>query len=59
MDELLYQIALTAVPNIGAVQAKLLVNHFGNAADIFKAIKKGTGNIEGIGLNKSKKYQII
>src|SRR5437868_4974529 len=35
--DLLYQIALTLVPNIGAVQAKILVDHFGDAESIFKA----------------------
>lgn len=54
MNDLLYQIALTAVPNIGAVQAKILVNHFGNAEAIFKASKKELENIEGIGSVRAK-----
>ncbi|HEX8278992.1 MAG TPA: DNA-processing protein DprA, partial [Segetibacter sp.] len=48
-SELLYQIALKLVPNIGAVQGRILINHFGNAEDIFKASKKELENIEGIG----------
>lgn len=53
-QELLYKIALTAVPNIGAVQAKILVDHFGNAEDIFKAKKNLLENIEGIGTARAK-----
>jgi len=45
----LYQIALTLVPNIGAVQAKSLIEHFGSAEDIFKAKRNTLSNIEGIG----------
>ncbi|MEO9023204.1 MAG: DNA-processing protein DprA [Ginsengibacter sp.] len=47
--DLLYQIALTLVPNIGDVNAKALVNHFGNAEGIFRASKKVLEAIEGIG----------
>jgi len=47
--ELLYQIALTLVPNIGDVNAKALVNHFGSAEAIFHAPKKILEQIEGIG----------
>lgn len=48
-NELLYQIALSITPNIGPVQAKILVEHFGNASDIFKARSSTLQNIEGIG----------
>ncbi|MEJ7625340.1 MAG: DNA-processing protein DprA [Ferruginibacter sp.] len=48
-NELLYQIALTQVPNIGDIHAKALVNLYGNASDIFKAPKKHLESIEGIG----------
>lgn len=47
--ELLYQIALTLVPNIGDVRAKALINHFGDAAAVFHAPKKAFEAIEGIG----------
>jgi DNA processing protein len=47
--ELLYQLALTLVPNIGDVQAKILVNRFGDASSIFKAKKSALDKIEGIG----------
>ncbi len=52
--DLLYQISLTLVPNIGDVHAKALVNHFGNAGDIFKAKKKDLEQIEGIGWVRAK-----
>ncbi|MEP7232786.1 MAG: DNA-processing protein DprA [Ginsengibacter sp.] len=47
--ELLYQIALTLIPNIGDVHAKALVNHFGDAKAIFDAPKKQLDALEGIG----------
>ena len=47
--DLLYQIALTLVPNIGDVHAKALINVFGDAQSIFKAKKKDLESIEGIG----------
>jgi DNA processing protein len=47
--ELLYEIALTLIPNIGDVNAKALVSHFGSAEAIFHAPKKVLEAIEGIG----------
>lgn len=48
-NDLLYQIALTLIPNIGNVHAKTLVNIYGNAQSVFNAKKKELENIEGIG----------
>ncbi len=48
-NDLIYQISLTLIPNIGDVHAKALVNHFGDASSIFKARKKDLEQIEGIG----------
>jgi DNA processing protein len=48
-QDLLYQLALTEVPHVGCVHAKILVQHFGNAADIFKAKQSFLEKIEGIG----------
>ncbi len=48
-NDLLYQIALTLVPNIGDVNAKALVNHFGSAGAIFRAAKKDIEAIDGMG----------
>jgi DNA processing protein len=53
-NQQLYQIALTHVPNIGAVQAKQLVEHFETAENIFKAKKKELALVEGIGELKAK-----
>jgi DNA processing protein len=47
-DELLYQVALTMLPNIGAVQAKILLQHF-EPAEIFSTKKSALEKIEGIG----------
>lgn len=47
--DLPYQIALTMVPNIGAVQAKILAEHFESAAAIFQASQKELSSIENIG----------
>jgi DNA processing protein len=48
-DELLFQIALTQVPQIGFVQARILVQHLGTASAIFKASTTTLEKIEGIG----------
>ncbi len=47
--QLLHRVALTLVPNIGAVQAKILIDHFGEAASVFKAKKTSLELLEGIG----------
>ncbi len=46
--ELIYQLALTLVPHIGPVQAKILLQHC-NAEEIFHAKKTWLEKIEGIG----------
>ena len=53
-SELLYQLALTLIPNIGDVQARQLIQHFGKASDVFKAAKSSIEKIEGIGSLKAK-----
>lgn len=58
-DDLLYQIALTLVPNIGYANTKKLVSHFGNASSVFKASLKYLESIEGMGsvrANSIKKF---
>src|SRR6186997_2709981 len=47
-NDLLYQIALTLIPNIGPIQAKILLQHC-NAEEIFHAKKSFLEKIEGIG----------
>lgn len=46
--ELLYQVALTLVPQIGPVQAKILLQHY-EAPEIFKAKSSALEKLEGIG----------
>jgi len=53
-SDLLYQIALTLVPKIGAVHAKILVEHFGSATAVFSAKRSSLEKIEGIGLYRAK-----
>lgn len=53
-SELQYQIALTLVPNIGDVQAKSLINRFGDAASIFRAKRKDLESVEGMGTIRAK-----
>jgi DNA processing protein len=48
-DDLLYQLALTEVPTIGHVHAKILAQQFGNAKEIFLAKQSLLEKIEGIG----------
>jgi DNA processing protein len=48
-NELVYQIALSMVPNIGAVHARLLVEAMGEASGIFSAKTSSLEKIEGIG----------
>ncbi|MEO7444406.1 MAG: DNA-processing protein DprA [Ferruginibacter sp.] len=49
-NDLLYQIALTCVPNIGDVRAKALLQHFETAEAIFRASKKELSAVPNIGL---------
>ncbi len=53
-NDLLYQIALTLVPQIGDVHAKALINIYGDAQSVFKARKKDLELIEGIGTMRAK-----
>jgi len=47
-SELQYQLSLTLIPNIGPVQAKILLQQY-ELPDIFKAKKRELEKIEGIG----------
>jgi len=53
-DELLHRVALTHVPDIGPVQAKTLVEHFGSAANVFAAKKKELASIERMSEAKAR-----
>lgn len=47
-DELIYQIALTLIPDLGPVRIRNLVNQFGSASAIYSARKKELLQVEGI-----------
>ena len=49
MDSLQHQIALTLLPQVGAVTAKTLVSYCGSAAGVFKATRRELLKIPGIG----------
>ena len=53
-NDLLYQLALTEVPNIGSVHAKILSTEFGEAEKIFKAKQSSLEKIEGMGVVRAK-----
>jgi DNA processing protein len=53
-NDLLYQIALTQIPLIGCVHAKVLAEEFGSAEAIFKASQKMLEKVEGIGQQKAE-----
>lgn len=48
-SDLLYQLALSQVPHVGYVHAKILALHFGSAAAVFRANRSLLEKIEGIG----------
>lgn len=48
-NQLLYQIALTRIPQVGAVTAKTLVSYCGSAEGVFRASKRALYKIPGIG----------
>ena len=48
-NDLLYKIALTKVPHIGDVHAKILINQFHSAQNVFNVPKRHLEKIEGIG----------
>lgn len=47
-NQLLYQIALTQVPNLGAVRIKALLDFFGDAQSIFKASENELKQVDGL-----------
>src|SRR5271154_5685153 len=53
-NELLHQISLTFIPQIGPVQIKILIDHFGNASSVFTAKRSALENVSGIGTMKAK-----
>ncbi len=56
-EELYYQLALTMVPGIGAKTGRLLLEHFGSAAEIFRLPLKQLKNVDGIGEVRAKGFR--
>ncbi len=54
-DSLLYNIAITSIPNIGNVTAKKLIAYCGSAEQVFKGKKSVLEKIPGIGFVNAKK----
>lgn len=54
MNDLVYQLALTLVPNIGDVHAKILIQHLGDAKSVFTAKQSILEKIEGIGTVRAR-----
>ena len=52
--QLLYALALQAVPNIGDITAKKLIRHCGSPEAVFKESKANLLKIEGIGTHTIK-----
>ncbi|RYY38410.1 MAG: DNA-protecting protein DprA [Chitinophagaceae bacterium] len=52
--ELLYQIALTQVPQIGDVHARILLQHYGSASAVFGAKMSELEKLEGIGTVRAR-----
>jgi len=53
-NDLLYKVALTLIPGIGPVQAKILVEYFGDASSVLFAKESQLKKIEGIGEIRAK-----
>ena len=47
-EELLYTIAITLSPNVGAINGKRLISHCGNAYNVFKEKKSNLMKIQGV-----------
>lgn len=54
LNELLCRIALTMVPNVGAVHARTLIDQYGDACAVFKSKKSLLEKTEGIGYVRAK-----
>jgi len=48
-EQLLYHIAITSIPNIGAITAKKLIAYCGSSEEVFKETKSKLEKIPGIG----------
>lgn len=53
LEELRYRIALTRVPQIGCVQARILIGKFGSARNVFQARLSQLEHTDGIGKRRA------
>ncbi len=53
-NDILHRIALTMVPHIGDVHAKMLLSRFGDACSVFKASRRELEKLEGLGPVRAK-----
>ena len=58
-QELLYQLSLALVPNVGDVHARILMQHFGSASAIFKAPLFTLEKLEGIGSVRARSIKLF
>lgn len=56
-EEKVYLVALTKVPAVGFVHAKILLDHFGSAQSIFAANLRDLQSLEGIGAVRARNIQ--
>ena len=57
-DELHFQVALTMIPDLGPIRARILIDHFGSASALFNAKKKEISTIVGIGENCARSLKV-
>ena len=57
VKDLLYKIALTRIPLVGAVTAKILVSYCGGVREVFEATEKELNKIPGIGEQVAKQVR--
>jgi DNA processing protein len=56
-DEQFYQLALSFVPEVGPKTARTLLNRYGTAREIFRAMPKDLKGVEGVGEVRAKKFK--
>ncbi|MCB0580886.1 MAG: DNA-protecting protein DprA, partial [Phaeodactylibacter sp.] len=49
MDELLYKVAITLIPNVGPVTARNLISYCGGVRAVFEARKRELLKVPGVG----------
>lgn len=57
-EEYFYLMALSLIDGIGPKTARILLQHFGNAGDVFKAKPKELQKIEGVGEQRCRLFKL-